>query len=346
MYSSKYLKIVKEIEDGKTCNEICSSLGISRKELYYYMQSLKNEGIDFIRKYYTNGIIMYTSIKKGRDINTETNTVNLITQTRGNYEKFLVLSDTHLGNDRARLDLIKRAYEYARKNDINVVLLCGDLLDGTYTKGIKERSINEIFDQIGYFIDKYPFDDSITNVTVLGDHDYSLLSTYGINLKDVLYNKRHDFLIGGFNNTNVNIKNDMIILNHHLNCGNITTGYSPIILKGHTHNYSSTKREDGTLDVNVPSISEVMDAHPSALTLELDFKDGYIVGADIKQILFLDKDYTISSCRYEFKRNNVEKTKPITNEENLRIENEEKTFDDIDYKGVIQSQYALRKRGK
>ena len=317
MYPVKYLTIIKEIDDGKTCNEICSSLSISRKELYYFMQSLKNEGIDFIRKYYSDGVIKYAPVKKARDIvNTDSNTVDLITQTNGNYEKFLVISDTHLGHPKERLDLLDRVYNYARKNDIGVIFLCGDLIDGTYTKSVKERSRDEIFKQVEYFINKYPFDNNITNIAVLGDHDYSALSTYYINLKDVLMNKRHDFLIGGYNNTSVNIKNDNIHLFHSLNGGKITTnGYSPIILKGHTHAYSSAKKEDGTLEISVPSISEVMEAMPSALQLELDFRGGYIVGADVKQILFLDKDNIVSNCRYEFKRNNMEKISPVKNEE-------------------------------
>ncbi len=314
MFSEKYMKIIDEIEDGKTCNEICLSLGISRKQLYYYMQSLKNEGIDFTRKYYSNGVIKYELDNKN-NLKQEENSINLITRTSSDFEKFIVFSDSHYGNENEMEDLHNRMFEYAVKNNIHILFCCGDILDGTYTKGIKNRSRDEVIDQIINFLEKFPFDKNITTIGVLGDHDVSILSIYGINLKTLLDNKRHDIVFGGYNNTNVNIKNDNIVLYHHLNGGNILPKASPIILKGHTHNYSSIKREDGTVDINVPSTSGIMDILPSALIMELSFKYGFISEASIRQLLFLDKEYVVSNNRYEFNKK--------THDRNIQIKNEE-----------------------
>jgi len=316
MFSEKYMKIIDEIEDGKTCNEICLSLGISRKQLYYYMQSLKNEGINFSRKYYSNGVIKYSL--DNRIINKdEDNSIDLITRSNSENERFIVFSDSHFGNENEKKELHDKLFEYATKNDIHVLLCCGDILDGTYTKGIKKRSREEVIDQIVHFLDIFPFDKNITVIGVLGDHDYSILSIYGINIKNLFDNKRHDLVFGGFNNTNINIKNDNIVLYHHLNGGNITPKASPIILKGHPHNYSSTRREDGTVDICVPSTSGIMDILPSSLIMDLTFKHGYISEADFKQLLFLDKDYIVSTNRYEFKKKMQDKYSPVKNEEHF-----------------------------
>ena len=312
MFSDYYMKVIKSINDGLSCNEICTSLNISRKQLYSLLLYLKNDGINYTRRYQADGVLYYEPVKKLRDTN-ESNSVTLHTQYGGKEQRVLVISDLHFGNSKERLDLIERAYNFCLKNDIHVILIAGDLLDGTYTKGIKERREEEVYEQVRHFVRDYPFDDKIINIATLGDHDYSILTTNQINLKDVIGNKRHDICIGGYNNTTVNIKNDNIMLYHHLNCGSITSGYTPIILKGHGHNYSSIKRDDGVLDISVPALSSVMDEHPSALILDMIFKDGYICEADVKQVLFLDKDYVVSNNRYEFK-NSREKINPVKNE--------------------------------
>ena len=317
MYSSQYMKIVNEIASGKSCNEICDSLNISRKQLYYYMQLLKNDGIDFNRKYYSNGVIRYSPISKLRDMKDGLNQINLITPHGTGSEMFLVISDTHFGNEKERIDLLNRAYNYAIKNGIHIILIAGDLLDGNYTLGVKEREFGEIVKQIEHFLKDYPFDKNIINIAVLGDHDYSVLNGHFVNLKEVINSKRHDIAVGGFNSVSVGVKNDNIMLFHHLTNGAIPPIYAPIILKGHSHYFSVNHRDDSTLDVTVPSLSDIKDVLPSALVLEVEFKDGYISEADVKQVLFLDKDYVVSTYRYTFNRNIGEKIIPIKNEERM-----------------------------
>ena len=310
MFKDYYMKLIKSIDDGLTCNEICESLNISRKQLYSLLNYLKLDGINFNRRYQSNGVLVYEPLKKIRDINNDNNSVNLITNYGSLEERSLVISDLHFGNENERLDLIERAYKFCIKNDIHVILIAGDIIDGTYTKGIKERKEEEVYEQIRHLVNDFPYDSNIINIGVLGDHDHSVLTTNYINLKEVLNNKRHDICIGGYNNTNINIKNDNIMLYHHLNGGSITPGFSPIILKGHGHTYSALKRDDGVLDISVPALSSVMGDHPSALLLDLSFKDGYIYEADVKQVLFLDKDEIVSNHRYEFK-NSREKINPV-----------------------------------
>lgn len=317
MYSSHYMKIIKEVESGKTCNEICDSLNISRKQLYYYMQCLKNDGIDFNRKYYSNGTLKYEPRNKIVEVNPIPNLVNLITPIGSTIESFMVISDTHFGNEKERIDLLNRAYEYAIKHNIHVIFIAGDLLDGNYTLNVKERSLKEVIQQINHFIKDYPYDKNIINIAVLGDHDSSVYNYHYINLKEVINNKRHDIAVGGFNNVMVGIKNDYILLYHHVGGGAIPPHYSPIILKGHSHYYGFVNKDDNTLDISVPSLSDIKSECPSALVIDTEFKDGYIVEANVKQVLFLEKDCIVSSIKHVFNRNDYTKSTSIKNEERI-----------------------------
>ena len=314
MFRDYYMSLIKSIDEGLTCNEICTSLNISRKQLYTLLQYLKLDGINFSRKYQSDGVLIYEPLKKIRDLDKDSDNVVLNTKIGSTEERFLVISDLHFGNENERIDLIERAYNFCIKNDIHVILIAGDIIDGTYTKNVKERDEQEVYEQVRHLVNDYPFDDRIINIGVLGDHDHSVLTTNYINLKEVLNNKRHDICIGGYNNTTISVKNDNIMLYHHINGGGVTQGYFyPIVIKGHGHTYNAIKRDDGVLYISAPALSSVMGDYPSALLLDVSFKDGYINEADVKQVLFLDKDEVVSNHRYEFK-NTKEKINPIKNE--------------------------------
>jgi len=47
--------------------------------------------------------------------------------------RFLALSDTHLGHRGERPDIIKKAYQIAEEKKVDLVLHCGNLLEGTYS---------------------------------------------------------------------------------------------------------------------------------------------------------------------------------------------------------------------
>lgn len=318
MYNDYYMNILKYIQKSYSANEICKKEGITRKQLYYYLLCLKNDGISFNRKYYDNGEIVYCPIKSIRDYENK-NSVDLITEKDKKFVKLLVISDIHFGNDRENIKYLESAYNYCIKNGINVILNAGDLIDGTFTFNEKEREDEEVYEQIRHLIKDYPFDESITNICVLGNHDYSAFKKCKINLEKTLENKRHDIITCGFANTTVNIKNDKILLFHNVNGIPILKDNFSFIFKGHSHKYL-TEKKDNTASILVPSLSDVQmhDTLPSCLDLYLEFKDGLIVASEIKQVSFMDKDLILGVNRIDFERGKTQKGE-VQNEEDYSI---------------------------
>ena len=142
------IELINLLEEGKTCNEICNTLGISNKQLYTYLTNLKNKGFFYNRKYYATGDITYKPL--ATTINSSTNNENtIITSTTQNIFKCLAISDLHFGNLLDRVDLINKVFDFCKQNDIHIIFCCGDLVDGTFTKGIQK--IQRYYEQLDYF---------------------------------------------------------------------------------------------------------------------------------------------------------------------------------------------------
>ena len=69
-----------------------------------------------------------------------------------------------------------------------------------------------LYSQIEYFIKKYPYDKSINNFMIFGNHDYHSLHFDGFDISKTIKNSRYDIIPIGFGQGNVNVKNDNIIL--------------------------------------------------------------------------------------------------------------------------------------
>ena len=139
-------KLLKLIEDGKTLNEICALLHLSREQLYNDFIELKNNGFFFQRKYYENGTMKYVPILSVEDLQAyykyKDLTRTLITDRNENSFRFLFLADLHFGNDAEEVKLVEEAFDYAKKNGIHIILCGGDLIEGTYSQWIEKDEIN------------------------------------------------------------------------------------------------------------------------------------------------------------------------------------------------------------
>lgn len=311
-------KVLELIDSKKNSVEICEILNITSKQLYNLLLELRNTGKMISRKYYSNGSIQYRPIKKMQtpeDLKIYNPDKTIITEPSENNIKTLVISDLHFGNKSARLDLVRRAYNYCIKNGIHIILLGGDLIDGTFT--LEEQIISDVYKQIEYFINNYPYDKSVLNFGVAGDHDLSALTSNGFNIIEALNNYRHDVVIGDFNNTIINIKNDQIMLFHSIKNGGIKSNKAPILLHGHSHNYK-TYFEGGKLQVRISSLSDIITFVPTALELDLNFDKGYITNANIKQIYFASKDIVLSEAEYHFLTNRNINDEPVRNIEKYK----------------------------
>ncbi len=319
-------QLLELIDRKKNNKEICETLNISTGQLYSLLLDLKNNGIMLSRKYYSDGSLKYKPIytffdlKKASLFETDK---TIITDSKENEIKLLAISDLHFGNELERIDLINRAFNYCTKKNINIILCGGDLIDGTFSRS--NQKISNLQEQIEYFIKNYPYDKNILTFSVAGDHDISAFTHESLCLIEKCNNYRHDIIIGGYNNAVINIKNDQILLHHHIDAGNTRISTAPIILHGHIHRYK-TYIKDNALNVILPSLSNINQPMPTALELKISFNKGFFDVVGIKQIYFGEKDIVISESFFDLLKNRTVVFDDIKNIESFKHvldENEE-----------------------
>ncbi|MBO5184006.1 MAG: metallophosphoesterase family protein [Bacilli bacterium] len=310
-YQAYLLQLIKE---GKNNREICEIFNISFNQLYDELLKLKTKGVKYSRKYYSDGSIKYNKIKKLKKLNENVNKT-IITDNQENNMKFLLISDLHFGNEFENLGLIDRAYNYCIKNGINIILCGGDFIDGSFSKS--PQKITDLYDQIEYFIKNYPQDKNILTFGVAGDHDFSTLKRASLDIIEICNNRRHDIIIGGYNNAEINIKNNKIHLFHNMLGGRMHSAQAPIILCGHLHKYM-TQQKNNSLYITLPTLSNINQQMPSALELDLSFSKGYISSAVIKHLYFGTQDFVLSESEFNLLNERNSNNNEIKNVEGYR----------------------------
>lgn len=310
-YQAHLLQLVRE---GKSNREICEILNMSSNQLYDELLKLKTKGVKYSRKYYSDGSIKYNKIKKLKKLNENVNKT-IITDNQENNMKFLLISDLHFGNEFENLGLIDRAYNYCIKNGINIILCGSDFIDGSFSKS--PQKITDLYDQIEYFIKNYPQDKNILTFGVAGDHDFSTLKRASLDIIEICNNRRHDIIIGGYNNAEINIKNDKIHLFHNILGGRMHSAQAPIILCGHLHKYM-TQQKNNSLYITLPTLSNINQQMPSALELDVSFSKGYISSAVIKHLYFGTQDFVLSESEFNLLNERNSNNNEIKNVEGYR----------------------------
>ena len=302
-------KLLRLINEGKTCNEICEILHITNKQLYIKLTNLRNKGYHTERNFYDNGDIIYNLVSRMgslKNLYTDFETkINMSDETK-TFECLLV-SDLHFGSELERLDLIDRAFNYCVNEGIHIIFNCGDLIDGTFGS---EKNIIDTEKQIKHFIKDYPFEKNIITFGVCGDHDISCFNNNNLDITEIIRNYRHDIKIHNYNNSIVNIKSDKILLYHKIVCGKMFSVKNiSLILNGHIHKYivNYLKTDQTILNISIPSLSDINSSLPTALKMTLNFKDEHIDEIMLKQIFFGDKTYILNEHHYDI--NNKKKLK-------------------------------------
>lgn len=292
-YSSK---IYDMLERGVSSSEMCKRLNISSNQLYDELLKLKNKGIAYSRKYFSDGSITYRRISAHRNLNSHNKEILEANRTiffnkSGDKLKALVISDLHFGNELERIDLVNRAFNYCKKNNINIILCGGDIIDGCFSMG--KQKISNPHEQLEYFMKNYPQDKNILTFSVGGDHDSSALCMASVDMITAFENFRHDFVMCGYSNAIINVNNDKIQLYHHNRGGRLIFTSAPIVLHGHSHKYF-VKVVNNVLHITLPTLSNIMQPMPTALELEFSFINGYIDNVIVKQIYFDSQDILLS----------------------------------------------------
>jgi len=291
------LKVLDLLNQGISIKEISNKINISEKQLYMRIKQLINYGYNLEPVYYNNSDIYY-NLKKN-NINVPNNVININMPDNENLFRCLVISDLHIGSVDGDIKLLDSVYEYASKNNINIILNCGDSIEGDYTS--YKKNIKDIHSQIEYFTKKYPYDKNIINFMILGNHDYHSFHYDGLDVSKAIKKNRYDIVPIGNGQGNVNVKKDNIILFHKL-----YDGFKPIIkdekivLSGHSH-MMKTKLRDifwlGVPTLSYKSNDKTKDVIPGFIDLTIDIEKEKFEYAEAKHLIITPKVVQVSEVR-------------------------------------------------
>lgn len=195
----------------------------------------------------------------------------------GNYIKFLVISDTHLGNKKSDIELLYKAYKYAHSQKIEYVIHLGDVLDSIMLNNRNDLKIHDPIKQMKYVYNNYPYSDSIKTLMLFGNHDYYHYKNFNCNIEKEM-KKRDDIISLGYGESFLNINDNYIKLSHEIPFlkGYKMNVHTFLSFLGHYHGYR-LNLSDYYLSVNVPSLSYLgtfqNTNNPSMLEVTIYFKD-------------------------------------------------------------------------
>lgn len=294
-------KIMDMIKQKKSIEEISNMVNLSYKQLYNRVSSFNNQGYIISKAYNTDGTLYYTLDNDNcYHLNNSFELFNEQSEV-----KFLVISDLHIGNITSDEEAINTIYNYCIKNDIHVIINCGDILDGTFSR-TKQKISPE--NQVEYLVKNYPFDKSIYNFYTAGDHDESLLNDKYISLFTILEKRRHDICPLSLNDSAskdsvINLNNNTIKVSHKASVfedNNISN--VKLHLVGHNHTSKTIFEVNETNHVSprimVPPLSRVSIEGetniPRAIELNIYLDDKLHFKHVLKRDLLILNDKTIN----------------------------------------------------
>lgn len=305
------LKLIELIQKGKTLNEIGQILGMSHKMIFTRLSLLKNSGYFFDRNYYYNGEIKY-KIRSPLQNSKNNEIMNVIKEDHTGYIRAILISDIHLGHIQDELKCLDSMNEYCIKQNIHLILNAGDFFEGIYKDRIENNKCKSAREQINYALKKYPYDKNILSFVVLGNHDLSFWKEYGIDIKEILLDRRHDIVPIGYEHGQLNINGINITINHSKKSLAIPKGIS---LRGHSHKFKIIQGPN-YIFINVPTLSSVptianLNPIPSMIDMKLEVQNGRVYREYLKHLIFINNK---PNCIGEF-----EFFTPITYKNDVKV---------------------------
>ena len=283
-------EIIDKINSEKTLGEIAKELNIPLSLVHERVMGLKNKGVLLKRKIYDNGKIRYDM---GRHPMNNSCSADIKLCDKSKFSAMLI-SDLHFGNEFQSLDYLEKVYDYVRNNGINIIINCGDLIDGAFSKG--NQIIKNPLDQLNYLISKHPFDERILNLICLGNHDFSLYKS-GVDMKKALEDARFDLIPLGFGIGILNFDGEQIFLKHYISDYSFLPINGKLVLEGHKHKMALMNSDKGFL-VDIPTLSNLVLGKyefPGAIRMDLFFdNDGYISSGHFEQFIINKRLYTVN----------------------------------------------------
>ena len=182
-------------------------------------------------------------------------------------------------------------------------LICGDIIEGDYTS--YPMDLNDVDSQVDYFVKKYPYDNSINNFMILGNHDHHSLKQEGYNIAQFIKNNRYDIVPIGYGQGSVNIKKDNIVLFHKLYDGfKLDINTEKIVLSGHSH-MMKTKLRD-IFWIGIPTLSnksndKTKEVIPGFVDLRKKKKKDRFEYAEAKHMIITPRVIQVSEVRGKVK---------------------------------------------
>ena len=341
--NNESLLLLRLISENKSLNEISSILGLSNKQIHMRLSMLRNSGYLFDREYFYNGEINYLF----HNPLTPDNDIPIIKFPENeNIIKVMLVSDTHLGHINDSIECIDSMYNYCAKEGIHIILHAGDFFEGIFDSRKKLCKFTNAEDQISYGLKKYPYDKNILNFILLGNHDATFMTEAGIDIKNVILDRRPDLIPIGYGYSYIVLKNYMILIRHQKQNIKIKNPIQNniIYLYGHSHSYSAN-HGDNTVSIHIPSLSftttsNIINPLPSMIEMTLRIKNNYIYNEDFKQFIFDNNNNPICISNINY---NIPIKETILDTQNERIipnllkkENCNVKKTKIDYKNMSQ----------
>ena len=284
-------ELLELLKKQATIDDLSNWFSLSQKQIYQRILKLKNKGYNILRKDFASGKVQFELTNKIID---DTNEKILYTLPNTDSLRVIVSSDTHLGNIKQNIEALNGEYDYAAKNDIHVILGCGDMLDGFFSSKFKFSIYNSYDEQFEKALKTYPFDSSIINYNVLGNHDEDYLNNNYVDIRNAILNRRYDIFPISYKNASIKIKNDEIKLFHPSEKCNYKLDDN-IVFRGHSHKAkfvdSEHANQQGTY-VYVPTLSNMNNDIPSIYDVEFFFNSvGIIKEINISTLVFINGEF-------------------------------------------------------
>lgn len=293
-------KVLEYIKLQSDINKIKEELNLTDKDLIRVLNALNDKGYIIKEGFDVSGKHQFRILKRpftpssGKiEITGEKDTIS-----------FIGISDTHLLSDFASLESLDLVYDYAAKNGINYILHAGDLIhDEKIPQKKFERNIETL-------MKTYPSDKSITTFLIEGNHDYTAIDRYGLDIRKIISSSRLDLKPIGIEKGYVQFNHAIIKLQHE---SKSTENSAHMILKGHSHIYKlapyiNQKKVLGIM-VQLPSLSDMkMRNHRNILEkgfvkIDLHYRQNKVLDtANIEQYMVDEKILKLGEMTHQFRK--------------------------------------------
>lgn len=248
--------IEKRIKEGENFEDLLVNYNIEKyqllsiyTDLLFNKKSLSYEEFYKIKEQYMNNFLMYTL----------------------NEKKFIIISDTHLGNQYENLDYLEQIEYFIQKEGTQALIHAGDIGEGLF-----QSKYNNYTDEIKHILKYYPYTPNIPQYILAGNHDKRYLKE-NMDLLKILQNQSSNINILGYFKAYIQIENFLIDIEHDQR-QKLDSIKEDLRIMGHSHNGKFKG-----LQIYVPTCSDkctnkqsksgfvTMDVNKTPKRIEIDF---------------------------------------------------------------------------